>query len=91
MNYFEAQETFKSMFPGKQVTFELDDKCIRQIECIYTEGELHPVNHVQYEKLKVTVEGMPSSYVPIQPHRMLIDAVMLKDKIQKDVVKKSEA
>ncbi len=90
MNYFEAQETFKKMYPDKNIAFDFDDNCVRIIECIYTDGELHYTNHIQYEKLKVSVDGMNPIYVPIQSHRMLIDADMLKSKIQKDKIKKNE-
>lgn len=86
MNLFEAQEIFAKMNPGKNITFEFDEKCIRQIECIYTEGKLHPHNHVQYECVKVSVEGNEPIYVPIQPHRAIIDCHTVKNKIGKDEI-----
>lgn len=86
MNLFEAQDIFAKMNPGKNITFEFDDKCVRQIECIYTEGKLHPDNHVQYEHLKVTVEGNEPIYVPIMPHRAVIRAEDLKGKLTRDEV-----
>jgi hypothetical protein len=86
MNYFEAQEYFKKAYPGKNITFEFDDKTIRQIECIYTDGNLHPVNHVEHQKLKVTVEGAEPVYIPIMPHRECWSADKVKQKLANDVV-----
>ncbi len=86
MNFFEAQEFFKKMYPDKLVSFEFDDNCIRQIECIYTEGQLHPINHVEYNRVKVTPQYQPSIYVPIQSHRSNISVSVVKSKIAKDDV-----
>lgn len=81
MNFFEAQEFFKKMYPDKLITFEFDDKCIAQIECIYTDGDIHMINHIEYRQVKCTPQGMPSTYIPIQPHRMMISAEEMKKKI----------
>jgi hypothetical protein len=81
MNLYEAQDFFKQMYKDKKVVIEFDDKCIRKIECIYTDGNLHDTNHIEYRNVKVSVEGMESVYVPIQPHRMLISADQIKQKI----------
>lgn len=89
MNFFEAQEFFKKMHPDKLVTFEFDDKCIRQIESIYTDGEMHDINHIEYRQVKVTPSGMDSIYVPIQPHRMLISADEVKKHMASVNIKKS--
>lgn len=69
MNLFETEEFFKNMYPGKKITMEFDDKCHREINFIFTDGAAHGVNHIAFNKVKVTVEGMPSQYVPIQNHR----------------------
>lgn len=84
MNFYEAQEFFKKLYPDRLVTFDFDDKCIRHIECIYTDGQLHPTNHVEYQQVKVTPQGMPSQYVPIQPHRMILTANTIKNKLAND-------
>jgi hypothetical protein len=86
MNFFEAQEFFKKMYPDKLVTFDFDDTCIRQIECIYTDGQLHPMNHVEYNRVKATPLGMASTYIPIAPHRAIVTAATVKAKIPKDDV-----
>lgn len=69
MNFFETKEFFKKMFPNKLVTLTFDENCIRQMECIMTEGLPNMMHHVEYRQVKVSVEGMPDQYVSIQPHR----------------------
>lgn len=86
MDYFQVQEFFQQANPGKQISYDFDDQCIRQIESIYTDGKMHIVNHVQYQKVKVSVEGMSPVYVPIAPHRMLVTAANLKNKVANDDV-----
>lgn len=71
MNFFETQDFFKEMYPNKLVTFTFDDNCVRQLECIMTEGLPNIHHHIEYNKVKVSVEDMPARYVPIQPHRMI--------------------
>jgi hypothetical protein len=89
MNFYEAQDFFKKMYTDKLVTFEFDNKCIRQIEAIHTDGEIHDINHVEYRQVKVTPQGLPSVYVPIQPHRMCIKAEDLKKHISSVIIKSS--
>lgn len=69
MNFFEVQDLFKSMHPGKNITFEFDEKCHRFHELVYTDGVPNVIHHVENHKVKVTIEGMDSIYVPISPHR----------------------
>lgn len=69
MNYYEAQEFFKKANPNKKIDFELDEKCHRVHEIIYTDGFPNPVHHIESNQLKVTVEGSDPVYVPIAPHR----------------------
>ncbi len=84
MNLYEAQEFYNKMFPGKKIDYEFDDKCIRQIECIYTDSNLHMLNHIEYQQVKANVDGIDPVYIPIKPHRILISAAQLKDKISND-------
>lgn len=84
MDYFEAQEFFKQAYPGKQISFDFDDNCIRQIETIYTDGKMHISHHVECRKLKVTVDGILPIYVPILPHRMHMTSSQIKKKIPND-------
>jgi diaminopimelate epimerase len=78
MNLFEAQEFFKSMYPNKKINFEFDEKCHRLHEVVYTEGNPHVVHHVENNKVKVSVEGMDSMYVPIAPHRENVGFAQIK-------------
>lgn len=72
MNLIEAHEFFKSMNPGKNVKLEFDQSCLYQIEIIHTDSLAHIMNHVEYRKVKVTVEGNNPVYVPIAPHREIM-------------------
>jgi hypothetical protein len=69
MDFFEAQDFFKSMHPGKNISFEFDDKCLRAIECICSESNPHIINHVVFNKVKVLVQEQDPIYVPIANHR----------------------
>ena len=69
MNYFEVQDFFKKLYPGKKIDFEFDDKCHRFHELVYVDGIPNEMHHVENHKVKVTVEGMDPIYVPIKPHR----------------------
>ncbi len=86
MNYYEAQDAFKKMYPDRLVSFEFDGKCIRRVECVYTDGDMHMMNHIEYRHVKVTPKGMESIYVAIDPHREIITASTVKQKIQQDGV-----
>jgi hypothetical protein len=70
MNFYEAQDFFKKMYPDKKIDFSFDDNCLRQIEIVHTNGKPHTTHHLEYQNVKVDVEGQPSVYVPIAPHRM---------------------
>ena len=69
MNIYEAKEFFKKMHPNNLVTFSFDDTCIRHLECVMTEGLPNIVHHVEYNKLKASVQGGSDFYIPIQSHR----------------------
>jgi hypothetical protein len=69
MNFFEAQDFFKQMYPGKEMKFSFDQKCHRFYEIVITDGKPNPIHHVENNKVKVEVSGMDPIYVPIQPHR----------------------
>ena len=69
MDYFQAQDFFKQLYPNKKISYEFDEKCHRVHELIYTDGVPNPVHHVENDKVKVSVEGMDPIYVSIMPHR----------------------
>lgn len=69
MDFFQAQDFFKQMYPNKQITFQFDESCHRFHEIVYTDGSPNLIHHVENHKVKVTVEGMDPVYVPILPHR----------------------
>lgn len=69
MDYFQVQDFFKKLYPNNQITFELDKKCIDQAEIKFTNGKPNPIHHVEYRKVKVTVQGLDPLYIDIIPHR----------------------
>ena len=83
MNFFEAQDFFKKMYPEILVSFEFDEKCMRTMEIIHTDGQVNPVHHIEYNKVKVTPLGSDSIYVPIAPHRMNVEWEQAKAHLNK--------
>jgi|694.fasta_scaffold00191_46 hypothetical protein len=72
MNYYEAQEFFKSIYPGKQISFDFDAKCYGSLEIVHTDGSPNILHHIESTKILVSVEGMDPFYTPIVPHRTLV-------------------
>jgi hypothetical protein len=70
MDFFQAQEFFNEMYPGKELTYEFDDTCHRTCEIIFTQGKPNLIHHIECNRLKVNISGESSKYVPISPHRM---------------------
>ena len=85
MNFYEAQDFFKQMHPGKTINYEFDEKCHRVREIIYTDGVPNEMHHIENDKVKVTVEGMASVYVPIAPHRECCTWEYMKNLINRTV------
>lgn len=81
MNFFETQDFFKTINPGKNLSFDFDHKCHRIHELIYTDGKPNPIHHVENNKVKVTVEGQDPIYVPIKPHRQVYTWEAIKNMI----------
>jgi len=79
MNIYECEELFKKLNPGKKVSLELDEKCHRTHEIIYTDGNPNPVHHIESTQVKVSIEGQESFYVPILPHRECCDWELMKN------------
>lgn len=69
MDFFQAQEFFAKMYPGKKIAYEFDDTCHRTIELVHTDGMPNLIHHVECNKVKVNVEGIEPIYCPIQAHR----------------------
>ncbi len=79
MNFFEAQEFIKKVNPGKDIKFEFDKQCVRTIEFIFSNGEPHEIPHVQYEKIKITIEKQEPMYIQISPHRVTLSYDQARD------------
>lgn len=69
MDYFQAQDLFKKMYPDKKIDFEFDENCHRFNELVMTNGNPNLYHHIENNQVKVTVEGQDPIYVPIMPHR----------------------
>jgi len=83
MNYYEAQEFMKKMHPGKNIAFDFDSFCVKQIEIIHTNGLPNQMHHIEFQQVKVTVDGMDPIYMPIAPHRGTIPWKYTRDMINK--------
>lgn len=78
MDFFEAQDFMKKMYPDKAITFEFDEKCQRLHELVYTDGIPNEIHHIQCEQIKATVDGMEPFYIPIKPHRLSVSWDFMK-------------
>lgn len=70
MDFFEAQEFFKKMYPDKLIRYDFDESCHRLSELVFTEGLPNLVHHLECRQVKVTVDGQDPFYAPIKPHRI---------------------
>lgn len=87
MDFFQAQDLFKKMFPGKDIKYEFDELCQRQHDIVYTAGQPNLMHHVENDKVKITVDGQTPIYAPITPHRLSVPWSTMKSLIdlKKDV------
>lgn len=83
MNYYEAQEFMNKMYPGKKITFDFDSLCVKQIEVMHTNGLPNQMHHIEFQQVKVSVEGMDPIYMPIAPHRGTMPWKYTRDMINK--------
>lgn len=79
MDLYEAQDFYKTAFPGKNVLFEFDEKCHRSYDITCTEGLPNPISYIVCRYVKVTVEGISPQYIPIDPHRIAIGWAGMKN------------
>lgn len=78
MDLFEAKEFFTDLYKGKELKYEFDNHCMRTIEIVHTESLPHLINHVEYNKVKITPDGVEPFYIPIAPHRMNISIAEIR-------------
>ena len=81
MNYFEVQDFVKQIYPNQNISIDFDEKCIRFIETTYTDGIPNVWHHFEYNKVKVTVDGVNQFYLNIIPHRITSDWKQMKNTI----------
>lgn len=77
MDFFSVQQFFTNMFPGKSIAYEFDKTCIRQVEISMTDGLPTVLHFVEFQKVKVSVEGMAVQYLPISAHRASLSWVAI--------------
>lgn len=70
MDIVETQKMFKELYPDHLVKFEFDEKGIRKCECIMTDGLPNLHHHLEFDKVRVTIDGVLDKYVPITTHRI---------------------
>ena len=79
MNLFELKEFFGKMHPEKTINYEFDKNCIRSIELVYIDSVMLDFFHIEYDKIKVTVDGENPIYAKIMPHRSSISKELLNE------------
>lgn len=70
MDLIELQEMMNKSFVGKKIDYDFDLNCSRLINICLTEGVPHLYHQIEFNRVKVTIEGMESQYIGIQPHRV---------------------
>ncbi len=83
MDFFEAQEFAKSMYPGNKCTFQFDMDCMREMSFVLTEGQYHDTCHGTYNKVKVFVDGEFKHLIPIKNHRACFQADEMKTELNR--------
>ncbi len=81
MNLYQVENYFKDIYKGKNVFLDFDMNCVRQMEIVYSDGKPHESHHLEYQKVRVTVDGTEPVYVSIAPHRIGIEWKNVKEYI----------
>jgi hypothetical protein len=70
MDLIELQEMINKSFPDKKICYDFDHNCGRLINICMTEGVPHLYHQIEFNRVKLTIEGMESQYIGIQSHRV---------------------
>lgn len=74
MNLYDAEVFIQSMYPGKEITFGFDDRCVKLYEVDLTNAVPDTSSFIQYGKVKAVIQDVVDPlYFPIDPHRIPID------------------
>lgn len=85
MDFYQAKDFLKEMYPGKEIKYEFDEACHRTKEFVYTDGKPNIVHHIECNKVKYTVEGLEAKYLPIMPQRFNLAWADMKKMISDQV------
>lgn len=72
MDFLQLQEKMKKNFPDSNVKYDFDSNCERVLNICITDSQPHLYHFVEFNKVKVTVEGKGFEYVPIDCHRVTV-------------------
>ena len=85
MNLYEAKETFEKLYPNKTVNISFDQKCYKKIEICFYDGLINENHHIEYDKVKMEIEDLEPTYIPIQPHRDTLSIDQVKNIIDSNI------
>lgn len=77
MDINELKTFMGEINPGKEITFDFDEKCYRKVDFTFTEGAANITHHAEFNKIRVTIDGK-STYACIAPHRVNVPWVDVK-------------
>lgn len=75
MDLIELKEMMKKSFKDKEIIYDFDYKCSRLINVCLTNGVPNLLHQIEFNQVKMTVEGFESQYINIQPHRCTLSWV----------------
>jgi hypothetical protein len=70
MDFIELQQMIAKLFPDKKASYDFDSHCMRMINICMTDGVPHLYHQMEFNRVKMTIEGMDPQYVGIQAHRV---------------------
>jgi hypothetical protein len=85
MDLIELQQMMTKSFPEKKIAYDFDYNCGRVINICMTDGIPHLFHQIEFNRVKMTIEGMEPQYVGIQAHRVSFTWVDIQKIIQEKV------
>lgn len=70
MNLIELQQMMTKSFPEKNIMYDFDYNCGHIINICLNDGVPHLFHQVEFNRVKMTIEGMEPQYVGIQANRV---------------------
>jgi hypothetical protein len=69
MDIYQVEDLFKKIYKNKKVEISFDPLCVKTIEIGFLNGVPNEVHHLEFDRVKVTVDSAEDNYVDIMPHR----------------------